>query len=415
MPVRRLRRCGRIGITRRCGGLVLAIRGLGLLIARSRLTAPTGSVHGRHMLRWVRQPALLACTTTIIVAIASGAWPDLPAATGQQGPGLSGSVGATLPGPVSTSAPLPPPILPGAIRGARADRPDHFAPSAAPALAAATPTGSWHGLGPAPIGPPFLEGGGSHGGANSGRVTGLAVVASGEHAGRIVAASAGGGIWTSDDNGAHWEPRTDGSADLAMGSVADDPSNPDHLIAGTGEANGSNDSFPGTGILVSSDGGQSWSLQNPGGLFRGADIGQVAIDPSNSSHQFAATSGGLFVTSDGGATWAKPTDPSYLPFDRRTTAVVIDPSTPATVYLALETGVVGKSTDGGVHWTAADAGVTPPSSPGQTALAIAKSSPTTLYASVGSFGGPVGLYKTVNGGASWSQVTGAPNYLGGQG
>ena len=280
-------------------------------------------------------------------------------------------------------------------------------------VSAPIPAGRWLPLGPAPIGPPFLAAGGFYGGVNSGRITGLAVVPSGLHPGRVVAATAGGGIWTSDDNGAHWEPRTDSVADLAVGSVVDDPSNPEHLIAGTGEANQSGDSYPGAGILVSTDGGQSWSLQNPGSVFSGLHIAQVAIDPSNSSHQFAATDGGLFVTTDGGVSWAKPADPSYAPLDGSISAVVINPTTPTTVYLGGGAQAVGKSTDGGVHWAAANAGITVPSSGSfpLTALAIAPSSPSTLYASVGSTNA-VALYKTESGGSSWAKVTAAPDYTG---
>jgi photosystem II stability/assembly factor-like uncharacterized protein len=312
-------------------------------------------------------------------------------------------------------APIPPAIRPDSIRQAAADRPDPFSrsPKRASVVSAPIPAGKWLALGPAPIGPPFLANGGEDGGANSGRITGLAAVASGLHPGRVVAASASGGIWTSDDNGAHWEPRTDSATDLAMGSVVDDPSNPNHLIAGTGEANQCSDCYPGVGILVSTDGGQTWSLQNPGGVFSNLHIAQVAIDPSNSSHEFAATDKGLFVTTNGGASWAKPTDSSYAPLDGSISAVVINPTTPTTVYLGGGAQVVGKSTDGGVHWAPANAQITPPSSTSQpsTALAIAPSSPSTLYASVGS-NNPVALYKTINGGVSWSKVTEAPDYTG---
>jgi hypothetical protein len=305
-------------------------------------------------------------------------------------------------------------IRPESIRQAAAERPDPFSasPKGASVASAPIPAGKWLPLGPAPIGPPYLAFGGEHGGASSGRVTGLAVVPSGLHPGRVVAATAGGGIWTSDDNGAHWEPRTDGAADLAIGSVVDDPSNPNHLIAGTGEDNNCGDCYPGAGILVSTDGGQSWSLQNPGSVFSERQIAQVAIDPSNSSHEFAATDKGLFVTTNGGASWAKPTDPSYAPLDGLVSAVVINPTTPTTVYLGGGAKMVGKSTDGGIHWAAANTGITVQTSESSTALAIAASSPSTLYASVGSSGSPVALYKTTNGGAAWSRVTKAPDYTG---
>src|SRR5947209_9752597 len=225
------------------------------------------------------------------------------------------SMASTSPQGVSSS-PRPAPIR--GLAGARADRAAPGAPTGRQAIRnAAVPVGTWHPLGPAPIGPPYLASGGFYGGANSGRVTALVrLPASGLHPGRLVLGSAGGGIWTSDDNGVTWVARTDTTADLAIGALAVDPANANHLIAGTGEDNQCGDCFPGVGILVSNDGGNTWSTpQNPSGAFTGKHVAQVAIDPSNASHEFAATDGGLYVTTDGGSSWAKPTSSMYTALD----------------------------------------------------------------------------------------------------
>jgi hypothetical protein len=344
---------------------------------------------------------LIICAATALNSVAWGIWPVWSA--GASGP-------TATPGFAPLQAPTAAPIQGSAPAAASRSYPGSLAPSAGP-----IPEGTWGPLGPAAIGPPYKAGGGFYGGVNSGRITGLAVIPSGTNAGRIVAATAGGGIWTSDDNGEKWTPRTDSAADLAIGSITDDPSNAEHLIAGTGEANQCGDCFPGTGILVSTDGGSTWSLQNPGGVFSGVSIAQVAINPTNSKDQFAATNNGLFVTTDGGTKWAKPTDPSYAAFDGNITAVVINPKTPETVYIGGGPKVVGESTDGGVKWAEANTGITPPKGGAPfTALAIAASSPSTLYASVGTTTEAVALYQTTNGGGSWSKVTAAPDYTGGE-
>jgi photosystem II stability/assembly factor-like uncharacterized protein len=201
--------------------------------------------------------------------------------------------------------------------------------AAAPAAPAAVPGGTWQPLGPAPIGPSKLAGGLNVGATAAGRITSFAVIPSGTHAGRLVAGTAGGGVWTSDDSGGTWTARTDFAADLSIGSVAVDPGNPDHLIAGTGEGNQCGDCFPGDGILTSTDGGDTWTLQNPGSVFNGLTVADVAVDPSNSNHEFAATSHGLYVTTDGGSTWAQPSDASYgsVVGTDHVDSVVIDPST----------------------------------------------------------------------------------------
>ena len=296
---------------------------------------------------------------------------------------------------------------------AMADRPDPSTrrSQAPPPPSGSIPAGSWHALGPAPIGPPYQAGGGFYGGVNSGRITGATVIASGSLAGRIVTATAGGGIWTSDDNGLTWTARTEGAATLAIGSVTVDPSNPNHLVAGTGEANQSGDSAYGTGILTSTDGGSTWSLSDPGGVFSGTHIAQVAIDPSNSSRMFAATDVGLFVTTNGGASWAKPAGASYTAVDGVITSVVIDPATPTTIYIGGGAATVAASTDGGVTWAAANTGITAPSSGPLVALGLAASSPSTLYASIGTGTDPAALYKTTDGAGSWSALT-VPDYTG---
>jgi hypothetical protein len=76
-------------------------------------------------------------------------------------------------------------------------------------------------------------------------------------------------------------------------------------------------------------------------------------------------------------------------------ALVIDPSTPGTLYAGGDQGTVFKSTDSGSSWTPANSGL-----PATTvrSLAIDPTSPTTLYAGTGGNG----AYKTTDGGASWS-------------
>jgi hypothetical protein len=321
-------------------------------------------------------------------------------------------------GSVPAGAGLPAVPRPAPLRGlaqARADRPD---PATAPTHRArgfALPTGTWKPLGPAPIGPPYASGGGFYGGVSSGRITAITTIPSGALAGRLVAGTAGGGIWTSSNNGTDWTARSDTRPDLAIGALAVDPNNPDHLIAGTGEANQCADCYSGDGIMVSTNGGTSWSApQNPGAVFTGTHIAQVAIDPSNSNHQFAATDGGLYVTTNGGATWAKPTSSTYTAVDGNITAVVINPKTPSIVYIGGGAKAVAKSTNGGTIWAPANTGITIPAAGTDPliALALAPSSPATLYASVGTNLTPVAVYKSINSGGNWTKLTATPDFTG---
>jgi hypothetical protein len=322
-------------------------------------------------------------------------------------------VGVSAPAQATSSAVQSRPVPPQRRLRAVVDRADVRAPGAARSVrpAAAVPTGSWKPLGPAAIGPSYLMAGGFYGGVNSGRITALVAIGSGSHAGRIVAGSAGGGVWTSDDNGATWAPRSDQQSNLAIGSLAEAATNPDVLIAGTGEGNQCGDCYAGSGVLISSDGGTTWSVQDPGGVFDGRHVSAVAIDPTSASRMFAATDGGLFVTTNGGTSWSLPTDPSYASVNGNINAVVIDPSNASIVYIAGGAATVAKSTDGGVHWAAANTGIAAPGTFPLIALALAPSTPTTLYVSIGSTNHAVALSKTTNSGGSWSPVT-VPDYTG---
>ena len=76
-------------------------------------------------------------------------------------------------------------------------------------------------------------------------------------------AAADGGVWKTTDGGVTWTPLTDSQITLAMGALAVAPGNSDFIYAGTGEANNPIDSLYGMGVLKSTDGGQSWTLEIP--------------------------------------------------------------------------------------------------------------------------------------------------------
>ena len=106
-----------------------------------------------------------------------------------------------------------------------------------------------------------------------------------------------GGVWKTTDGGATWLPRTDNQPTLAIGSLALDPSNPDVIYAGTGEETAGRPaplpilggSFYGAGVLKSTDGGATWTLNTgpfggpygPSFYDGGARIGSLAVSPAN--------------------------------------------------------------------------------------------------------------------------------------
>jgi photosystem II stability/assembly factor-like uncharacterized protein len=291
---------------------------------------------------------------------------------------------------------------------------------------------TWTALGPAPLSfnYPASE-------TFSGRIVGIAP--SPTDANTIYVAAAGGGVWKTTDGGTTWVPLTDNQATLSMGAIALAPSNPNVIYAGTGEANNAGSNY-GRGILVSIDGGATWTMTGTSVFDRQA-IARIAVDPTDPNTAYAAVNDfpsngrdfaegtGIYKTTNGGTTWTDVT-PSLSSFDPYSD-VMIDPSNHNTVYMAIGdvfgdpygTGGNGiyKSTDAGATWTKLGGGLpTDPNVMGRITLALAPSSPQVLYASMTGTGNPGStafgsLFKMMrsdDGGATWTDLTsGTPNYL----
>src|SRR5580700_4431562 len=177
-----------------------------------------------------------------------------------------------------------------------------------------------------------------------------------------------GGVWKTTDGGASWLPLTDHTAISSVGALAIAPSDRNVIYVGTGEAAPRGDMTYGDGVYKSVDGGKSWSSI---GLQDTRQIGALIVDPHNPDivlvaalgHAFGPnTERGVFRTTDGGKTWTK-----VLYKDAQTGAIDVcfDPHDAKIVYAALwqarrqpwnfSSGGPGsglyRSSDGGVSWT----------------------------------------------------------------
>ena len=284
---------------------------------------------------------------------------------------------------------------------------------------------TWTPFGPAPI----LNGQRPGGGPVSGRLTGIAAHPSDSNT--IYVTAAGGGVWKTTDGGSAWTPVTETAVTQSMGAIAVAPSNPSVIYAGTGEANNSGDSNFGRGVLVSTDAGASWTLRNAGGAFDRRTVSEIAVDPSNSAVAYVAMSAsgvngasgntGIWKTTDSGATWTNTT--AIISTSQPYSSVRIDPNSPTTVYAAVGNlfgsivNGVYKTTNGGTSWSLL-ANAPNGTSSGRIVIAVAKTNSNVVYVSAQS-SSTFGLLKFVrsdDGGATFTDLTaGTPNYLGGQG
>ena len=196
-------------------------------------------------------------------------------------------------------------------------------------------SGSWIPLGPMPLASDASGNGTQDYHQVSGRATAVAIDPADATGNTVYIAGAQSGVWKST-NGADstpdnvsWTPITDDQATLSIGALAIQPGNNDSaktvILAATGEANNSGDSYFGLGILRSADAGTTWKLiptANNGGLsFAGLGgtrmafstaIGQMNVVVSAMATSSEGlidglvtpyTKRGLYTSLDAGGTW----------------------------------------------------------------------------------------------------------------
>src|SRR5438876_9126212 len=274
---------------------------------------------------------------------------------------------------------------------------------------------SWRPLGPAPIfnGTTVV----------SGRID---IAVSHPTDANVMYVGGNGGVWktmnylTTDARGPTWVPLTDDfpSMDISGKTLAMYPSNPNILYAAAAGANG--------GILKTIDGGAHWEYLFSD-LFSAALFGALVIHPTDSNTIFVAVqgaapggtpvAGGVYRLhfTNPRSTWMNLT--SEVAPGSVATDVVIDPSNPLVLYAGLVKAMdpakngVYKSVDGGASWQLQTNGLLSGSQVGEwIALTMAPSSPQTVYTTVFQPGNSSSFpmlqrFLTTDAGNRWSTLT----------
>jgi photosystem II stability/assembly factor-like uncharacterized protein len=232
----------------------------------------------------------------------------------------------------------------------------------------------------------------------------------------------GGGLWKTTDGGTTWRPVTDGQINSAsVGSIGVCAANPDVVYIGTGETQLRGNIQAGDGLYRTTNAGQDWEHI---GLGSSRNFSRVRVHPSNCDVVFAGAFGeygaenedrGLYRSTDGGATWTR-----VLYRDAKTGAVdiSIDETNPDVIYAALwdahrkpwamSSGGDGsglfKSTDGGSTWTelTRNPGLPQDQPVGKIGVSVSRANHDRVYAIIEADSG--GVFRSDDGGATWQQL-----------
>lgn len=244
----------------------------------------------------------------------------------------------------------------------------------------------------------------------------------------IYVGAASGGVFKSENLGLSWETIFDDAASLSIGDIAISKNNTDLILVGTGESNagGSSLAYDGYGVYRSEDAGSSWTHL---GLEDVGSIGRVAISPSNDDVIFVAAMGDLFGNNaergvyrsvNGGMDWEQVL---FVSDSTGFVDLAINPNNPDIIYAAAwerirrvdfrqyggSTSGLYRSEDGGDTWEELTTGLpSAANEKGRIGIGMAASNPDVIYLHYAASDGFLrGVFKTSNGGDSWTEVSNA--------
>jgi photosystem II stability/assembly factor-like uncharacterized protein len=205
---------------------------------------------------------------------------------------------------------------------------------------------------------------------------------------------------------------TDDQVDVAVGSIAFAPSDPNVVYAGLGDPK-TGLRYLGDGVLRSSDAGLTWARVSDDSLPSYGTTSKLIIDSRHSDRVYLAqnialsgaefVSTGFFVSSNGGISWTKT-------FTGVTTDVVQHQALPDVLYLGAIKSYEGdskagiyRSTDAGLSWRRI---YKSPYKGATRDIKLASPAPDLLYVFVGR-AGRVRVERSRDGGKTWANLGGS--------
>ena len=252
-----------------------------------------------------------------------------------------------------------------------------------------------------------------------GRVTAVAGVASQPLV--YYFGATGGGVWKTTDGGINWEPVSDNYFKTgSVGAIGISDADPNTIYVGMGESPIRGNVSHGDGVYKSMDAGKTWKHV---GLSDTRHIARVRVNPRNPDVVYVAALGhifgpgaerGVFRSKDGGKTWEKIL---YRNDKAGAIDLTFDPTNPNILYAGFwqvirrpwsfesggEGGGLFKSTDGGDSWTeiTRNAGL-PRGLVGKVGVTVSPVNPERVWAIIEAEDG--GVFRSDNGGRTWART-----------
>lgn len=156
------------------------------------------------------------------------------------------------------------------------------------------------------------------------------------YAGSVICVATGREIYRSMDGGKSWDRLDWRGVDTRILTLAIGPGEPDVIYVGTQRG----------GLYVTRNGGATWASMDQ--ELHGLDVFDVVIAATDPRLIYLATSEGVYKSVDAGYTWTRLNGAIQ---GRRVNTVVVHPQNMEIVYAGLQHGAAYRSTDGGAHWT----------------------------------------------------------------
>jgi photosystem II stability/assembly factor-like uncharacterized protein len=232
----------------------------------------------------------------------------------------------------------------------------------------------------------------------------------------------GGGVFKTIDGGHAWFPVTDRYFGGTIGAIEVAASNPDVVYVGGGEYAIRGNVSHGDGVWKSTDGGRTWTQKN---LADAKHIGDIVVHPTNPDLVYVAVQGhtfgpnatrGVYRSRDGGNNWQRVL---FRNDSTGATELVMDPNNPSVLYAGfwqahrtpwmLVSGGAGsgmfKTTDGGDTWTEITRNPGLPSGIwGNIGISVSGANSNRVYAIIEARDG--GVYVSDDAGATWRKTNG---------